>query len=106
MNNKQSYIKFKNKFYTFNEEVFVNFIYRKGVLESYLQKCNKLFIQNYKLGWIKINEGYEVGTIRLELRQVIDSDKEEFNILKGKDLFNFYGLPLSLKGKEEDYFIG
>ena len=102
MNNKEGLIKFKNKVYTYHEDLFANLIYRKGVLESYLNQCNELFIENYKLGGIRISEGYEVGTITMNLRQVSNSENEEFNILEGKNLFDFYGLPLSLLGKEEE----
>ena len=38
----------------------------------------------------------------MHLRQVSNSESEEFNILEGKNLFDFYGLPLSLLGKEEE----
>ena len=94
-------INFANKSWTYDEDHYAFLVYKRGVLESFLDKCNNLFIENYKRGAIEIKEGDEIGTLTMTLDQVNDLTKDEFNTLEGKELFDFYGLPIDLLGKEE-----
>ena len=99
--NEEYVINFDNKSWSYHEDHYAFLVYKRGVLESFLDKCNNLFIENYKRGAIAIKEGNEIGTLTMTLDQVNDLTKDEFNTLEGKELFDFYGLPIDLLGKEE-----